>query len=230
MTTPTTQTNRQKTDWAFDDLYHDIRERICVLDFEPGTSLREEALAQEYGVSRTPIRRALHRLEFEGLVTINKRAGAVVTTVDLRSLREIYAFRLKLLEFIGELSTRRLSSENIAFLKGLLDQCKGMHDRYDPQQLSRLYNEFHEEMLKVIGNRTLRQISDQLFHQTSRVWLQILPDLDWEQEVDIICEEIADVIDALEEGNMHKVAQIRRHHLSWLLRRTNNYLSSADVG
>lgn len=213
----------------FETLYATIRERICLLQYPPGTMLREEALATEFGVSRTPIRRVLHRLEFDGLVDINQRSGAIVTTVDLKSLKEVYALRLKLIELIAELSASRVSGEHITNLEQLLEQCRPMRDAYEPQKLARLYNAFHDEMLNVIGNNALRQISDQLFHQTSRVWLQILPDLEWVDEVDAMCDEIEQSIAALRAGDMPAVAQVRRDHMSMLLRRINNYLSSADV-
>jgi DNA-binding GntR family transcriptional regulator len=210
-------------------LYHKIRERISLLQYPPGMALRESALAEEFGVSRTPIRRALHRLEFDGLVQIGRGTGAVVSTVDIKSLREVYALRLKLTELIGELNPARLRLENLTNIANILEKAGQMRDQYDPVALTRLYNAFHQEMLNVISNEPLRQISDQLFHRTARVWLQLLPDLGWEEEVDIMCEEIGDVLAALQAGDMETVARVRRIHMSMLLQRINDYLSSADV-
>jgi DNA-binding GntR family transcriptional regulator len=220
----------QETESRFDRLYRDIRDRICLLQYSPGTVLKEEALASEFGVSRTPVRRALQRLEFERLVDINQRSGAIVTTVDLKSLKEVYALRLKLVELTGELARNRVPNGMIPALESLLEQCEAFRDQYDPEGLAQLYNSFHDEMLRVIGNQALREFSDQLFHQTARVWLQILPDLDWEAEVNIMCDEIRDVIAALQAVEMQTVAQIRREHMSLLLGRINNYLGSADIG
>jgi DNA-binding GntR family transcriptional regulator len=213
-----------------DKLYREIRDRICLLQYPPGTVLKEEALASEFGVSRTPVRRVLQRLEFERLVDINQRSGAIVTTVDLKSLKEVYALRLKLVELTGELARNRVPNGMIPALESLLERCEAFRDQYDPEGLAQLYNSFHDEMLRVIGNQALREFSDQLFHQTARVWLQILPDLDWEAEVDIMCEEIRDVLAALQAVEMQTVAQIRRDHMSLLLGRINNYLGSADIG
>ena len=215
---------------TFQELYEEIRERICLLQYPPGTVLREEALASEFGVSRTPIRRVLHRLEYVGLVDITQRAGAIVTTVDIKSLKEVYALRLKLIELMGDLSAARVPEKTIVALESLLERCRQMGGQYDPEALARLYNSFHTEMLDVIGNQSLRDISDQLFHQTARVWLQILPDLDWSEEVDLMCDEIARVTEGLRTADMQAVAQVRREHMALLLRRINNYLGSADVG
>jgi DNA-binding GntR family transcriptional regulator len=213
----------------FQTLYHDIRERISLLQYPPGMVLRESALAEEFGVSRTPIRRALHRLEFDGLVHIGRGTGAVVSTVDIKSLKEVYALRLKLAELIGELNPARLRPENLTNVADILEKTEQMRDQYDPIALARLYNDFHQEMLNIIGNEPLRQISDQLFHRTARVWLQLLPDLGWKEEVGKMCEEIKDVLVALQAGDMETVARVRRIHMSMLLQRINDYLGSADV-
>lgn len=211
-------------------IYQELRERICLLHYPPGTALREGTLAKEFGVSRTPIRRVLQQLEFEGLVTIGRGSGTIVTTVDLKSLKEVYALRLKLIELTGELATSRIPADHVEKLEALAVEVAAMEGQYDPKELGRLYNRFHNLMLEVIGNRALRRFSDQLFHQTARVWLQILPDLDWEEEVQMVVEEINDVIEGLRAGDMEQVAQVRRNHMRMMLGRLNDYLGSALIG
>src|SRR3546814_13334553 len=80
----------------FTAMRDEIRERICLLTYPPGTRLSEAALAAEFGVSRTPIRRVLAHLEAGGLVESRHGVGTVVTTIDLPLLREIYALRMRL--------------------------------------------------------------------------------------------------------------------------------------
>lgn len=225
----TTSEAKPQKELRFQALYRELRERISLLQYPPGMALRESALAEEFGVSRTPIRRALHRLEFDGLVHSSRGTGAVVSAVDVKSLKEVYALRLKLAELISELNPSRLWPENLAILTEILEETEQMRDQYDPVALARLYNTFHQEMLNIIGNEPLKQISDQLFHRTARVWLQLLPDLNWAEEVNIMCEEIKDVLAGLQAGDMKTVAQVRRNHMTMLLQRINNYLGSADV-
>lgn len=210
-------------------IYKEIRDRICMLQYPPGMALKEKDLADEFGVSRTPIRGMLQRLEFEGLVSGEFGSNSIVTFVDIRSLKQVYALRLRLAEIVGELSSPRVQEEHLGALHSLLEECETMHDRYDPVQLARLYNAFHEVMLGLIGNQPLRQISDQLFHQTARVWLQILPELNWAEEVGNICDELRDVIDALQNNDMSRMATVRREHMSMLLHRINDYLGDADL-
>ena len=152
-----------------------------------------------------------------------------MTTVDIKSLKEVWTLRLKLLELVAELPAPRITAETIATLETLLEQCENLRGQYDPVAFARLYNEFHEEMLDLIGNKPLRKIYDQLFYQTSRVWLQLLPDLDWDEEIDMVVDEIKRVIDALRANDMAAVANVRRDHMLMLLKRVNRYLSSADI-
>lgn len=221
-------TQGTKASLKSDELYATIRERICLLEYQPGMALREEALASEFDVSRTPIRRVLQRLENEGLVTHNQGTGVIVTTIDLKQLKDVYELRLKLAEFVGEMMYPRVTSEIIKSLETLHTQCLAMREQYNIKELGRLYHRFNDVMMRTISNRPLQRISDQLFHQTSRVWLDILPELDWEQEVDFIADEIAEVITHFKEGNVKFAAQVRREHMSMLLQRINHYLGSAD--
>jgi hypothetical protein len=80
-----------------------------------------------------------------------------------------------------------------------------------------------------IANRPLRQINDQSFHQTARVWVELLPDFDWNEEVNLVIEEISDVVDAIRRQDMIAVGKIRREQMVLLLHRINNYLGSADM-
>jgi DNA-binding GntR family transcriptional regulator len=220
---------QSKSTFRYKAIYHEIRDRICLLQYPPGMMLSENQLAGEFGVSRTPIRRVLQRLEFEGLVVSKQGVGTLVTIVDLQYLKEVYALRLRLSQLAGELSPLRPTGEKIGALEGLLKQVEKMQAQNDPPELARLYNAFQDEMTQLIGNRPLREISERLFHQTARVWLQILPELDWEDEVHYICEEISAVVTALRAGDMKSAARIRRDHMARLLARTSGYLGGADI-
>lgn len=218
-------TQKPRADSRIEPIYEEVRSRISLLEYPPGTLLSENALADEFGVSRTPIRQVLHRLEFEGLVETKRGVGTIVTTVDLKSLKEVYALRIKLHELTGELSpVARVTAEDIAQLADILERCRDMDGEFDPEELGRLYNQFQRVVVGTISNKPLRAISDQLYHQTARVWLQILPDMDWSEEVDYFCDELADVTEALRAGDMQAMGDVRRHHLLMLLGRIKRYL------
>ena len=71
-------------------IYEELRGRICLLDYEPGAIIKERELANEFGVSRTPLRRVLQKLESDGLVLSKQGHGTVVTEIDLQAQKDIY--------------------------------------------------------------------------------------------------------------------------------------------
>jgi DNA-binding GntR family transcriptional regulator len=85
-----------------DEIYRDLRERIVLLDLPPGSRLTETGLAGEYGVSRTPIRQVLDRLEYDRLVDQGQSTGTRVSIVDTKEIRDIWVVRLKIAELLGE--------------------------------------------------------------------------------------------------------------------------------
>ena len=88
----------------FERIYRTLRDRICLLDYPPGTRLSEEELADEFATSRTPIRRVLARLEIEGLVKARHGVGTIVTDIDIEELTQVYHLRMELAVLIGRLS------------------------------------------------------------------------------------------------------------------------------
>jgi DNA-binding GntR family transcriptional regulator len=79
-----------------DGIFEAVRHRISILDYAPGTALKEVELAAEFGVSRTPIRQVLQRLELAGLVQPVVGHGSIVAPIDLDSVRQVMEFRLQL--------------------------------------------------------------------------------------------------------------------------------------
>lgn len=217
-------------DAGFVRMYAALRRRIALLDHPPGALLSENKLAAEFGVSRTPIRKVLHALEFDGLVEIAPGVGTIVTPLDLRYLKQVYALRLKLIDLIGELPLAVLAEPDAALLDGLRQRTSALRGvEPDPRALAEIYLDFHATLLRVIANRPLREISDRYFVQTSRMWLQLLPEMDWRSEVDTVLEELTDVTQALRDRDAARVADVRRAHFRRVLQRMNAVLAGDDL-
>jgi DNA-binding GntR family transcriptional regulator len=204
-----------------------LREEICLLDHPPGSALSENGMAKRFNTSRTVIKRVFYGLEYDGLVESISGIGTMVTSVDLVYLQQVYALRFKLLELVADFSAGRVTEENLDRMRVLADATEALKSGRDYRELARLYMYFAQEFGLAIGNKPFREIMDRLFYQTSRVYLQVLPDMDWEQEVDIAVGEMRHIAAALEARDMQEVARIRRYHMAWNLRRFNHYLSSA---
>lgn len=119
-------------------LYETLRTRICLLDYPPGTKLGEEALAAEFGVSRTPLRRVLSRLADEGLLETRHGVGTLVTDVEPLELAHIYALRMELAELTGRLSPCEITPDMLAKARAFADEADALQAAPDPRAFAEL--------------------------------------------------------------------------------------------
>lgn len=207
-------------------IHSQLREQILLLDLAPGSRLREEQLAEQFGVSRTPIRQVLDRLEFEGLVNQTEGQGASVSTLDLKELRDIWALRLRMAEIFGDFLRIPNRQDILDRLDSIRRQLGEVQDSRDIRVLGALYNRYHEAMLTLVGNKAFVRIHDLLYVQTARVWMQFLPEMDLDREIDVMAEEVGETLAALAEGSIQQVAQVRVEHMRRLLKRFNEHVTS----
>ena len=201
-------------------IFEIIRERIGLLIYPPGIALRERELAEEFEVSRTPIRAVLQRLEFEGLTYSRQGHGTLVTSIDLNHLREIYQIRMKLAEMFGESATLENAPEVIEKLKSLLDDCDIVGDSSpNLEKFGQINIGLHLALQSLISNSTLRSQIDTLFFQTVRMWFLILSSKDWIYQLEELINEIRETMRFLKAGDLDSMGYIRRIHLSLVLRR-----------
>jgi DNA-binding GntR family transcriptional regulator len=198
----------------FQRLYETLRDRICLLDYPPGARLSEEALAAEFGISRTPLRRVLGRLESEGLVKSVQGVGTLVTDVDIDALAQVYELRMQLAELIGRLSPVAPSADTVGLFRTLYGRAQALLAEPDPRAFARLNMDFFQGLLRLTGSEPFRGISARLYYQTSRIWLKSIPHMDLAEEVAIFSREIADILAAVELGDLNAAGHIRRSHIS----------------
>ncbi len=101
-------------------LTDDLRKRIIDGEFEGGTMLRQEQIAQEYGVSRMPVREALHQLGSEGLVIVQANRGAIIADLSLAEIDEIFDLRLALEPDLLARAIPRMTPESVAKSQAIL--------------------------------------------------------------------------------------------------------------
>lgn len=200
----------------FERMHAAIRNRICLLDYAPGTRLSEEALAAEFGVSRTPLRRVLVRLEGEGLLQSVHGVGTFVTDVEIGELIQTYQLRLELAELTGKLSAVAPDEALWQDFRALSARSKAMIDVPDPRRFAQLNMDFFLALLRLTANEPLKEICERLYFQTTRIWLKSVfaSRIDLADEVDIFDREVHDILRALEIGDLHAAALIQRAHIS----------------
>jgi len=213
----------------FERLYSVVCDRICLLEYAPGERLSEEELAAEFKVSRTPIRRVLSRLEAEGLVETRHGVGTFVVDVELDHMAQVYQLRMELAVLIGRLEPIPRSEEDLARVRALLARCDELarQPASDQKALARINMDFYKELRAMTGNKPLREISDRLYHLTSRVWLTSVPHLNLPDEIEVFRREIADILAAMELGDLEAVGHIRCSHISMSFRRLQRYAALA---
>jgi len=203
----------------FDRIYQTLRTRICLLDHPPGSRLREEDLAQEFGVSRTPIRRVLVKLEAEGLLRSVHGVGTIVTDIDVGELTQVYELRVELAELVGKLSPAEVDTAMIARFRDIRERCDRMVAAGDPREFSRINMEFFHLFTTLTTNEPLRQISERLYYQTTRIWLKMASRLKsyetlLRNEFVIFQREVADIAEAVEHGDLVAASHVRRAHIA----------------
>ncbi len=211
----------------FDTIYYTIRQRICLGHYAPGAALFEAELAQEFNVSRTPVRRVLTRLESEGLIESRHGAGTFVTRIDFEALAEAYQFRMALAGLAGQLSPIHPDAGFLAQMEQLLADCEAAKQSGTQERFAILNMNFSQMCFQLIGNRPLQRISEQLYFLTSRIMLELTPPDKLEPEFDFFILEIREVLAALRIGDMSAFGYIRRAHLSMNVSRLMLYKQAA---
>jgi DNA-binding GntR family transcriptional regulator len=143
-----------------DDAAQTLRDAILEGRFPSGSRLRQEDLADQLGISRTPIREALGRLQHEGLIDLLPSGGVRVAALDLDEAVDLYDLREMLDGLAARLAATRASEAMVTTLGKTLVQMKRCVDRRDGNHWFTPHVAFHEEILRAAGNRPLlRQAS-----------------------------------------------------------------------
>ena len=206
-------------------IHKQIRERICLLHYPPGTILSETELAAEFEVSRTPVRRVVQQLNFEGLVEIKNGVGTIVTDIDLKTFKDIYDFRMRLAELIGELSPTQVTGAQIETMEQLLARAKAIRNAPDIENYARINNDLLELLLGLIGSVPLRETSERLYYRVARIWYTFLPDLDWGKSIDAVEAEMTEILEAMRRNDVRTVGMVRSRYLHDILTRVSEYIS-----
>ncbi|MBK8020650.1 MAG: GntR family transcriptional regulator [Chloroflexi bacterium] len=124
----------------------ELRRLILSRAYKPGDRLVQNDLAEQLGVSRTPIREALHQLAKEGLVTISPYRGASVASFEPADLEGIYHIRIALESYAARLVARNITSQEIATLREILAEMERAYNDGEPDVLLEVNRKFYMHM------------------------------------------------------------------------------------
>ena len=192
-----------------DVVFNTLRQAILKGELEPGERLMEIQLADRLGVSRTPIREAIRKLELEGLVLMIPRKGAEVARISEKSLREVLEVRRSLEELATELACQRMEDEALLELEEAQENFRSAVQKGDLMNIAETDEHYHDVIYHGTGNSRLVQILNNLQEQMYRYRLEYIKDTAKHQ---ILLVEHDHLLRALKE---HRVAEakaaIREH-------------------
>ncbi|MBS3178320.1 MULTISPECIES: GntR family transcriptional regulator [unclassified Pseudoclavibacter] len=142
-----------------------LRRLVTSGTYPPGDPMPELVLAQEFGVSRTPIREALKQLENEGLVEIRPRVGTFVRTPTRREIVELFQLKESLEGLAANLLARRGPTSELAALTRNLDESDAAVRANDTAEYARLVHEFHWTIVLGADNAKLAEHYERLMNQ-----------------------------------------------------------------
>ena len=167
-----------------DVVFKTLRQAILKGALEPGERLMEIQLAERLGVSRTPIREAIRKLELEGLVLMIPRKGAVVAEITVTDLEDVLEVRMALEELAVKLACRKITEEQLNAMRQREEIFRKSLYGDDVAACAQADMEFHDAIYAATGNSRLVQILNNLREQMYRYRLEYLKDTHSHEKLD----------------------------------------------
>lgn len=188
--------------------YRRLYEAILSGELKPGTRLRENQIAEQLGISRTPVREALRRLETQGLLVHEAHKGMMIPTLDAQMVTELYLMREVLEGTAAALTAKHAAAAEIDTLKDMLEIDRGLTDQ--PEQLARTNRLFHEVLYQGAHNRyLLRSLS--ALRQAKTLLGRTTLNLPGRAAASV--EEHAAIVDAIEQSNSRAAEEAAKAHI-----------------
>lgn len=159
-----------------DVVFNTLREAILHGELQPGERLMEISLANRLGVSRTPVREAIRKLELEGLVIMVPRKGAQVAQITEKDLNDVLEVRLGLEELVMRFACERIDDEQLKEIAEAAGRFEQLMESNDVTALAQADVQFHERIYDATQNKRLVQIISNIREQMYRYRIEYLKD------------------------------------------------------
>ena len=190
--------------------FNTLRQAILRGELKPGERLMEIQLANKLGVSRTPIREALRKLELEGLVNMVPRKGAEVADITEKSLRDVLEVRKALEELSVQLACEKITEEEIEELKRVAERFKDTLNDQDVTKIAEADVAFHDVIYTATDNQKLILLLNNLREQMYRYRVEYLKK---EEAYPQLIAEHEELIDNISKRNKEEATRIMCEHI-----------------
>lgn len=193
-----------------DVVFQTLRQAILRGELKPGERLMEIHLAQRLGVSRTPIREAIRKLELEGLVTMIPRRGAEVAQITEKSMNDVLEVRRAMDALCAELACDRITEEELAQLREACDRFEQSVNTGDVKKIAQADVALHDIIVHATGNQRLIQLVNNLAEQMYRYRFEYIKDFTQHRH---LIEEHRIIYEAIVQKDKETAAQAARTHI-----------------
>src|SRR5262245_10895279 len=192
--------------------YEEIKRRLLANEYPPGAFLAERQLAEELGMSKTPVKAALERLEHEGFITVSPQQGIVVRELALREIADQYEIRVALESFTVRAVAGKLTADQVARVRANLKAQKDIRGKCEVSRAVDLDSEFHILFAACLGNQEILRVTLQLREKMQRVIttvFQLNPG-----RIDSSYDEHFAIAEAVIRGDGDEAARLAELHLT----------------
>lgn len=193
-----------------DVVFENLREAILEGKLKPGQRLMEVQLAEQLGVSRTPVREAIRKLELEGLVVMLPRKGAYVANMSLKDVIDVLEIRAILEGLAASLAAERINPEDIKKLEKIAQEFEECTIASDIDTLLKKDVEFHECIFKATNNKKLHSLINSLWEQVYRFRVTYISDYD--SSLSIVNEHKL-ILEAIKKGDNELAKRYATEHI-----------------
>lgn len=193
-----------------DVVFNTLRQEILTGNLKPGERLMEIHLANKLGVSRTPIREAIRKLELEGLVIMIPRRGAEVAQITLKNLKDVMEVRRALDVLAIELACERMDHQELDTLYLACENFSSAVKTKDTRMLAEADVAFHDKIVMSTGNTRLIQLVSNLSEQMYRYRFEYLKDA---SSHEMLRQEHMEMYQSILEKDKKTAADIVRRHI-----------------
>lgn len=193
-----------------DVVFNTLRQAILKGELKPGERLMEIQLANKLGVSRTPIREAIRKLELDGLVLMIPRKGAEVAEITEKSLRDVLEVRKALEELSVQLACERITQDMLKELEKAADDFRRILKSGDVTEIAQADVCFHDVIYRAADNQRLMQLLSNLGEQMYRYRVEYLKN---PEVFDKLLKEHEEIICHIRKGEKEKAVRIVCEHI-----------------
>lgn len=192
-------------------VYFTLEEEILSGELKRGETLTENSLSARLGVSRTPLRGALHRLSEEGLIQLSPNRGAVVVGVSDEDLIDIYKIRIRLEGLASREAASRISRADLDMLRDSVELAEFYLKKQDSEKIKELDSDFHSIIYRASGNRLLCKTLSEL-HRNIHVYRR--RSLNVPDRLHRSVEEHRQILSAIERGEADEADKLTSAHIA----------------